>query len=121
MAVLICAHNEGRVVGKLLESLVQQDYPHSLNVFLCADHCTDDTAAYWEAFPNITGLETMKALERGKGGGPFLGASKIRQEWPESFEYAVIFDADNVADPYFLILFRCNGNVSAIAHKNNSA
>lgn len=25
MAVLICAHNEGRVVGKLLESLVQQD------------------------------------------------------------------------------------------------
>ena len=88
----------------MLESLVQQDYPHSsYHIFLCADHCTDDTAAIGEASSQYHGLETgLKGPQTGKGGGPFLGASKIRQEWPESFEYAVIFDADNLADPYFL-------------------
>ena len=102
MAVLICAHNEGRVVGKLLESLVQQDYPHSsYHIFLCADHCTDDTAAIGEAFPNITVWKRDEGPRTGKGAVLSWGLQKIRQEWPESFEYAVIFDADNVADPYF--------------------
>ena len=103
MAVLICAHNEGRVVGKLLESLVQQDYPHSsYHIFLCDDHCTDDTAAIGEAFPNITVWKRDEGPRTGKGAVLSWGLQKIRQEWPESFEYAVIFDADNVADPYFL-------------------
>jgi len=44
-AVLICARNEETVIGELIGSLQQQDYPADLfDVFVVADNCTDHTA-----------------------------------------------------------------------------
>ena len=44
-AVLISARNEREVIGFLLDSLAAQDYPRELfDLFVIADHCTDDTA-----------------------------------------------------------------------------
>ncbi len=44
-AAVICARNEELVIGKLIESLRQQNYPEEcLKVFVVADNCTDHTA-----------------------------------------------------------------------------
>ena len=42
---LIAARNESSVIGHLVDSIRQQDYPAELvHVFVVADNCTDDTA-----------------------------------------------------------------------------
>ena len=44
-AVLISARNEEEVIGELIESLQQQDYPKELlDIYVIADNCTDATA-----------------------------------------------------------------------------
>ena len=44
-AVVIAARNEQAVIGNLLDSIKQQDYPQELlTVFVVADNCTDKTA-----------------------------------------------------------------------------
>jgi len=44
-AILICARNESSVIGHLLDSIRDQDYPKDcLDVYVIADNCTDDTA-----------------------------------------------------------------------------
>lgn len=46
LAILIAARNESCVIGSLLDSIAEQSYPAELlDVFVCADNCTDDTAA----------------------------------------------------------------------------
>ena len=45
-AMLIPAHEEELVIGRLLDSVNALDYPHDLyRVDVVADHCTDQTAA----------------------------------------------------------------------------
>ncbi len=45
-AALICARNEERVIGDLIDSLKGQTYPAELlDVYVMADNCTDGTAA----------------------------------------------------------------------------
>ena len=42
---IIPAHNEEKVVGNLIESLRQQNYPKELyDIYVIADNCTDSTA-----------------------------------------------------------------------------
>ena len=42
---IIPAHNEEAVVGNLIESLKNQDYPKDLyDIYVIADNCTDNTA-----------------------------------------------------------------------------
>ena len=44
-AVVIAARNEETVIGNLLDSIREQDYPqHLITVFVVADNCTDRTA-----------------------------------------------------------------------------
>ena len=43
-AVVIAARNEEKVIGNLLDSIKQQDYPSELvTTFVVADNCTDKT------------------------------------------------------------------------------
>ncbi len=45
-AVMIAARNERAVIGDLIGSIRNQNYPSELiDVFVIADNCTDDTAA----------------------------------------------------------------------------
>jgi hypothetical protein len=48
--VVIPAHNEGRVIGRLLDQLVPITPPGDLNVLVVANGCTDDTAEVAAAF-----------------------------------------------------------------------
>lgn len=43
-SVVIPAHNEGRVIGRLLESLLRQAEPGEFDVVVVANGCDDDTA-----------------------------------------------------------------------------
>ena len=44
-AIVIAARNEEKVIGNLLDSIKNQDYPSEyLDVFVVADNCTDETA-----------------------------------------------------------------------------
>ncbi|MFC6079685.1 glycosyltransferase [Sphaerisporangium aureirubrum] len=43
-SVIIPAHNEGRVIGRLLESLLAEAEPGELDVVVVANGCDDDTA-----------------------------------------------------------------------------
>ena len=45
-AVLVCAHNEGEVIGATVRNLMLQKYPRELyRIFVVADNCTDETAS----------------------------------------------------------------------------
>ena len=44
-AILVCARNEEKVIGNLLDSLNGQEYPEDKRkVFVVAHNCTDNTA-----------------------------------------------------------------------------
>lgn len=57
ITVLVPARNEAARIGNLLESLVQQDYPH-YEVIVIDDHSTDGTACLVEKHP----LERLRLL-----------------------------------------------------------
>ena len=44
MSVIVPAHNEARVIGRLLGPLVSDAAPDELNVIVVANGCTDNTA-----------------------------------------------------------------------------
>jgi cellulose synthase/poly-beta-1,6-N-acetylglucosamine synthase-like glycosyltransferase len=45
-ALIVCAHNEERVIGQLVENLKLLNYNHQLyDIYVVADNCQDQTAA----------------------------------------------------------------------------
>jgi hypothetical protein len=61
MTVIIPAHNEGRVIGRLLERLVPGGSQENLDIVVVANGCTDDTVAVAESFgPPVRVLTTPK-------------------------------------------------------------
>jgi cellulose synthase/poly-beta-1,6-N-acetylglucosamine synthase-like glycosyltransferase len=98
-AVLVFARNEERVIGNLLESLREQDYPSDcFDVFVTADNCTDATAAIARDAGAVV-YERQSTGPRGKGAAlNWFFAEHL----PSGYDACVVFDADNVVDPGFL-------------------
>ena len=98
---IIPAHNEAAVVGNLVESLKNQDYPKELyDIYVIADNCTDNTA---EIARNAGAIVYERFDEEKKTKGFALQwflAQKIEEDAP--YDAFCIFDADNVADKNFL-------------------
>src|SRR5262249_29539183 len=68
IAIVIPAHNEEAVIGALLESLRDLDYPHDrYDAFVIADNCTDETANIVERSGVAQALERSNPEQRGKG------------------------------------------------------
>lgn len=66
-AVLGCAHNEEKVIDKLVESLYATSYPRDkYDVFVICDNCTDNTAQKVREAGGIP-MERNDAEKRGKG------------------------------------------------------
>ncbi len=102
-AILVCAHNEAPVIGKLLQSLEDQDYAADrYQVFVLADHCTDQTAEVAGQYPHVTVLERNSGPRTGKGAVLSWGIPLIQERFRSRFSHIVIFDADNMADRGFL-------------------
>lgn len=106
IAVFICAHNEGRVIRGLLESLKTQTYPTDYwKVFLIADRCTDDTCLIAEQYHFVTILRREEQGESRKGLALQWGIQKIQNTKQEPLDMIMVLDADNQVIPEFLELF----------------
>jgi cellulose synthase/poly-beta-1,6-N-acetylglucosamine synthase-like glycosyltransferase len=102
-AVIVPAHNEEPVIGKLVRNLVALDYPDQLyDIYVIADHCSDGTAT-------VARREGALVWERGEGRrGKGCSLNKIMDKLgltrpgPCPYDAAVIIDADNLVALNFL-------------------
>lgn len=96
-AVLIAARNEENVIGKLIKSLQDQDYPKELyDILVIPNNCTDDT----EGVARRAGAEIFSCT------GPVAGKGDVLHQVFESlmgqYDAYCVFDADNIVDARFL-------------------
>lgn len=99
-AVLIPAHNEGAVVGYLIDSLLKSDYPlENLKIFVIADNCTDGTASEARNKGAIA-LERFDDTLKGKPYAIGWALEKLK-EMGVDYDAVVIFDADNLVSRNF--------------------
>lgn len=102
-AVLICARNEEKVIGNLLESIKLQNYPHDwLKIFVIADNCSDNTAIISRSKGAIV-FERKNKVRIGKGYALDYLLNKIRKQYKEdNFDGYIVLDADNLLDKEFI-------------------
>ena len=95
-AVLICARNEEKVIGDLLDSIAVQTYPRSLiTTYVMADNCTDSTADTANAHGAV--VFCRHDSERiGKGYALDMLLKDIKKCRPEGYDGYFVFDADNM-------------------------
>jgi cellulose synthase/poly-beta-1,6-N-acetylglucosamine synthase-like glycosyltransferase len=99
-AVLVPAHDEERVIERLLASLRAQRYAADrFSMFVVADNCTDATAAIARAGGAIV-HERIDLASRAKGHALRWLLERVRAAGP--WDAYVVFDADSVASPDFL-------------------
>ena len=97
-AVVIAARNEQAVIGRLVKSLLAQDYPKELfDVFVVPNNCTDDTAG--EALR--AGARVLNCHWPVKNKGDALRQAFCRLEG-KGYDAFAVFDADNVVDRQYL-------------------
>lgn len=97
-AVVIAARNEEAVIGRLIKSLLAQEYPRELfDVFVVPNHCTDDTAG--KAFR--AGAEILLCTDpiRQKGDALRQAFCQLKDR---NYDAYLVFDADNVVDSQYL-------------------
>lgn len=101
-AVIISARNEAQVIGELLASLRQQNYPKELlDLYVVADNCTDDTAGVARKAGAFV-YERMDQLHKGKGYAMDYLFRRLKEEGKDVYDGYFIFDADNLVDPDFV-------------------
>ncbi len=97
-AVVIAARNEEAVIGRLVQSLLGQEYPRTLfDVYVVPNNCTDRTA---EAAADA-GAEILLCDAPVRTKGDALGQAFARLS-DKGYDAYVVFDADNVVDRRFL-------------------
>lgn len=101
-AAIVSARNEELVIGNLIDSLMQQDYPKDCyRVVVVADNCTDATAQVAREHGAIV-YERFDRKLVGKGYALQWVFERLREDYPGQFDAAAIFDADNLVAPDFL-------------------
>lgn len=100
-AILIPAHDEESIIGRLLASVTALDYPPESNrVCVIADNCTDRTAELARA-AGVQVYERTDTTKRGKGYALAWIFGQLAAEGREYDAY-VVLDADSVVEPDFL-------------------
>lgn len=96
-AFLIAARNESKVIGNLISSILQQDYPaDKIKIFVVADNCTDDTAQICRSL-GCTVYERFDTEHIGKGYALKFLTAHIEEDFGmSSFDGYFVFDADNL-------------------------
>lgn len=99
-ALVIAARNEAGVVGHLVESLQELDYPKELyDIIVVPNNCTDDTAGV----ARVAGAEIFECPEPVK-----VKADALSQVFDfllsseKHYDAFCVFDADNLVDSAFL-------------------
>ena len=102
-AVLISARNEEPVIGGLITSLQNQNYPQDrLDIYVVADNCTDDTASV-ARLCGATCWERFDTSRVGKGYALsfLLDMIKARGSF-DQYDGFFVFDADNLLEENFV-------------------
>jgi cellulose synthase/poly-beta-1,6-N-acetylglucosamine synthase-like glycosyltransferase len=114
-AALVPAHNEEKLLPKLLKTIGGADYPKELvRVFVVADNCTDDTAA------SVADLENCEVFERvddtlvGKGHALEWLLKRI-ESLSDEFDAYLFLDADCEISPNTLRVFDAHIQGGALA------
>ncbi len=101
-AILICARNEEKVIGDLLDSIHHQTYPQELlQPFVMADNCNDDTAAIALSHGAIV-YSRHNEQEIGKGYALEALLKHIHEDHPQEYDGYFVFDADNILKEDFI-------------------
>ncbi len=102
-AVIIAARNERTVIGHLIASIQNQNYPrNALDVIVIADNCTDDTAEICRNMGAIV-YERQDTEKIGKGYAlDYLFKTMIANGTFEDYEGYCVLDADNLLDENFI-------------------
>jgi cellulose synthase/poly-beta-1,6-N-acetylglucosamine synthase-like glycosyltransferase len=99
VAVLIPAHNEGKVIARTLEAMLAFDYPGDrYEVIVINDGSTDDTGAIVRSFAQRdrrVRLIDVPQGEGGKGKSRALNLGLLQTEAP----FVAVYDADNTPEP----------------------
>jgi hypothetical protein len=99
IAVVIPAHNEEKVLGRLLDSLSAITYPADrFRVHLIADNCTDQTVAIATASGHVRVHERHDLAERGKGYALQWAFARLERS-SEPWDAILVLDADSVVSP----------------------
>lgn len=98
-AVMIAARNEQEVIGQLIKSIKNQNYPaHLIDIYVVADNCTDNTAKVCLENGAIV-FERFNTQYIGKGYAIQYLSAKIREYHSKDYyDGFFIFDADNILD-----------------------
>lgn len=100
-ALVICAHNEEKVIAELVKNLQKQEYPRELyDIFVVADNCSDNTKDVAQV-AGATVYSRFNDQEKGKGYAMGWIFDKLLAMTP-GYDAFCIFDADNLVHPKFL-------------------
>ncbi len=118
--VLVPAHNEERLIGRLMESFQRLDYDiDKFKVTVIADNCTDRTASIVSDH-HFDVQVRHDSVKKGKGHAIEWALEHVNVD---DFDAVVIIDADNVVDPFFFqgvneiiaggaAVVQCNNNIA---------
>lgn len=100
-AILIAARNEEKVIGNLIDSIKDSNYPSDLvDIYVGADNCTDNTAKVCRE-KGVTVFERFNKVEIGKGYVLNFLLDNIK-ETGKKYDAYMVFDADNILDKNFI-------------------
>ncbi len=102
-AFLVMARNEEAVIGNLIRSIRNLDYPDRLyKIFVVADNCTDRTAKV-ALKAGATVYKRFDDKRSGKGYAMRWLIEQIDRDYSlDSFDGYLVFDADNLLDKNYL-------------------
>ena len=101
MAILP-AHNEEHVIGNLIESLKNQEYPQDLiDIYVIADNCTDNTVKIAKEAGAIVLERYEDDPQKQTKGAALQWFLKQKIEEDADYDAFCVFDADNIVDKNF--------------------
>lgn len=100
-ALVIAAHNEELVIGHVIDSLQNQNYPRELyDIFVVADNCTDRTAAVARKHGALV-YKRFDSVKTGKGHA-LEWIFGIIEKSDNQYDAISVFDADNLVSSNYL-------------------